>query len=151
VQLGGPDIDALTFLRCKMTGNGMAAVLGPTKCASLEFRDCTVRGNNSDRIPDAKPFGGPVPKTDLVLPGQIRVGQPASFRCTTHAAAAQITERLWDFGDGIPEVVANAKHTFDRPGAHRVTLIVWDAAGRGGRLEKIVQVLPGLGTPVSTQ
>ena len=151
VQLGGPDIDALTFLRCKITGNGMPAVIGPAQYTGLEFVGCTVRGNKSDRLPDAKPFRGPAPTADFVVPGEIRVGQPASFRSASHAAAGQIANRLWDFGEGIPEVTADAKHTFDRPGAHRVTLIVWDAAGRGSRLEKTVQVLPGLGTPVPAQ
>ena len=50
---------------------------------------------------------------------------------------------LWDFGDGIPEVAAAPKHVFDRPGEYRVTLIVWDTAGRGGRNEKMIQVQPG--------
>jgi len=34
------------------------------------------------------------------------------------------------------------KHTFDQPGKYRVTLIVWDAAGRGARAERTVEVLP---------
>ena len=142
VQLGGPDVDALTFLRCKITGNGMAAVIGPKQYSGLEFLGCTVQGNRSDRLPEARPFGGPAPKADFVVPGEIRVGQPASFRCASSAAVGQITDRLWDFGHGIPEVLAEVKHTFDRPGAHRATLIVWDAAGRGSRLEKMVHVLP---------
>ena len=55
--------------------------------------------------------------------------------------AEKINERLWDFGDGIPEVAAEPQHTLDRSGSYRVTLIVWDAAGRGGRVEETVQVL----------
>ena len=35
------------------------------------------------------------------------------------------------------------KHTFGQPGKYRVTLIVWDKSGRGGRAEKVIQVLPG--------
>ena len=53
-----------------------------------------------------------------------------------------IDERLWDLGDGIPEVTAQPQHTFDRPGKFRVTLIVWDKSGRGGRAEKTIEVLP---------
>jgi hypothetical protein len=85
--------------------------------------------------------------TQPVVPHEIRVGQPASFRCNSRATAGQITDRLWDFGNGIPEVRAEVKHTFDRPGPHRVTLVVWDAAGRGSRSEKRVQVLPGPNVP----
>jgi PKD repeat protein len=82
------------------------------------------------------------PKADFAVPPEIRVGQPVRFRCTA-SAAGQIADRLWDFGEGIPEVATDAKLTFERPGAHRVTLIVWDAAGRGSRAEKTVHVLPG--------
>lgn len=146
VQLGGPAVDALTFLRCKITGNGMAAVTGPNQYTALEFADCTVEGNKGDRLPDAKPFGKAAPKADFAAPPEIRVGQPASFRCTA-SASGQIADRLWDFGEGIPEVAAEAKHTFERPGAHRVTLIIWDPAGRGSRAEKTVHVLPGPSGP----
>jgi hypothetical protein len=51
---------------------------------------------------------------------------------------------LSDFNRDIPEVVANPRHTFERPGKYRVTLIVWDAAGRGARSEKTVAVLPAI-------
>jgi len=46
------------------------------------------------------------------------------------------------FGDGIPEVKPVPQHTFEKPGKYRVTLIVWDSAGRGGRAERTIQVLP---------
>jgi PKD repeat protein len=50
---------------------------------------------------------------------------------------------LWDFNHGIAEVVANPKHTFDIPCRYRVTLVVWDAAGRGARLEETIEVFAG--------
>ena len=139
VQLGGRDIDALTFLRCKITGNRLAAVTGPHAYSFLQLIDCTAQGNKSDQLPASKPFGAPAPTADFVLPAEIHAGQPAVFHCASHAAAGKISQRLWDFGDGIPEVTAEPRHTFDRPGAYRVTLIVWDAAGQGGRAEKTVQ------------
>jgi hypothetical protein len=108
----------------------------------LEFTGCTAQRNKSDRLPAAKPFAGPAPVVDFVLPAEIHAGQPAVFRCASHAAAGKISERLWDFGHGIPEVTAEPKHTFDRPGSYRVTLIVWDGQDRGGRVEKAVRVLP---------
>jgi PKD repeat protein len=63
----------------------------------------------------------------------IRAGAAASFECTSRSEAGEIIERLWDFNHGIAEVVVDPQHTFDPPGKYRVTLIVWDAAGRGGR------------------
>jgi len=39
-------------------------------------------------------------------------------------------------------VVAEAVVTFEKPGPQRVTLVVWDAMGRGSRIEKQVTVEP---------
>jgi hypothetical protein len=38
-------------------------------------------------------------------------------------------------------VAAQPKHTFGQPGQYRVTLVVWDNNGRGGRAERLIQVL----------
>lgn len=142
VQLGGRDVDGLTFLRCAIKGNGLAAVTGPSAYTALEFRDCQVEGNGSDRLPEAKAFPGAAPVADFRVPAAVRAGKPAQFRCTSRAASGAIVERLWDFGHGIPETASAPMHTFDRPGKYRVTLIVWDGASRGARAEKTVEVLP---------
>jgi PKD repeat protein len=76
------------------------------------------------------------------MPQVIRAGEVAQFECASKAGAGEIVEWLWDFNHGIPEVALNPRHTFDRPGKYRVTLIVWDAAGRGARSEKTIEVLP---------
>ena len=107
------------------------------------FRDCKVEGNQDDRLPPAKPFPSPPPVADFRVPGPIRVGEAVQFQCRSQPAGG-IVERLWDLGDGIPEVAAGPKHTFGRPGKYRVTLIVWDKDGRGGRAEKTIEVLPRL-------
>ena len=65
VQLGGRDIDALTFLRCKITGNGLAAVIGPHAYSALELIDCAVCRNKSDQLPAAKPFAAAAPDCRL--------------------------------------------------------------------------------------
>ena len=142
VQLGGADVDRLSFLRCAITNNALAAATRPSQYTSLEFRDCTVDGNGSDQLPDAKSFQAAAPVAEFRFPETIHAGEPASFQCVSQAAKSEIGERLWDFDDGIPEVTPAPKHTFERPGKHRVTLIVWDAAGRGGRGERTVEVLP---------
>ena len=74
------------------------------------------------------------------VPATIRAGEPAEFHCSSQAASGAIVERLWDFNDGLPETTANPKHTFAHPGRYRVTLVVWDAAGRGARAEKTIEV-----------
>ncbi len=140
VQLGGRDVDALAFFRCTIVGNRQAAVTEPFPCKALEFHHCKVEGNKDNRLPEAKPFPTQAPTADFRAPGTLRAGEPAEFHCASRVAAGAITDRLWDFGDGIPEVAASPKHTFVRPGTYRVTLIVWDAAGRGSRAEKAVEV-----------
>jgi PKD repeat protein len=78
---------------------------------------------------------------DFRVPQVIRAGQPAPFDCASKPGSGEIVERLWDFNHGIAEVGAQSQHTFDRAGKYRVTLIVWDAAGRGARAEKTIEVL----------
>ena len=124
---------------------------GPAQYTALEFRDCKVEGNKDDRLPAAKPFSGPPPVADFRVPEPIRAGEPVQFQCSSRAAGG-IAERLWDLGDGIPEVTAQPKHTFAQPGKYRVTLVVWDKHGRGGRAEKTIQVLPGkIGMPAGVE
>lgn len=76
------------------------------------------------------------------MPETIRAGTPARFECVSKAGAGEIVERLWDFNDGIAEVAPNPEHRFDRPGKYRVTLVVWDSAGRGARTEQTIEVRP---------
>ncbi|MBN2270853.1 MAG: PKD domain-containing protein [Sedimentisphaerales bacterium] len=68
---------------------------------------------------------------------------PAQFECVSKPGTGDIVERLWDFNHGIAEVMANPRHTFERPGKYRVTLVVWDSAGSGGRIEKTIEVATG--------
>jgi parallel beta-helix repeat protein len=143
VQLGGDHVDAIALLRCAIMGNGGAAVTRPSRYTALEFVDCRVAGNQSNELPPSKPFPAAPPTVALRMPDSLRAGEAGSFQCISKSPAGRIIERLWDFGDGIPEVTADPKHAYQSPGKYRVTLIVWDDAGRGGRVEKTVEVLPG--------
>ena len=140
VQLGGKDVDGISFVRCAITGNGGRAVTPPAQYTALEFDDCRVEANQGNELPSPKPLPSPPPKADFRVPAVVRAGEPASFQCLS-VATNQIAERLWDFGHGIPEVTAEPKHTYERLGKYRVTLIVWDKAGRGARAEKTIEVL----------
>jgi PKD repeat protein len=142
LQLGGRDVDFLDFLHSTITGNGQAAVAGPSNYTALEFNDCKIAENKDDRLPAAKPFASQPPVADFRLPESVRAGEPIQFQCNSRADGG-VVERLWDFGDGIPEITDHPKHTFGQPGKYRVTLIVWDKSGRGRRAEKLIKVLPG--------
>jgi hypothetical protein len=142
VQLGGAGVDCLEFRRSSITGNGLAAVSGPAHYTALVFQDCKIDGNQDNRLPAAKSFAAMPPLADFHAPDSIRAGDAVRFQCNSRPAAP-IVERLWDFGDGIPEVSIQPLHTFAKPGNYRVTLIVWDDHGRGGRAERTIRVLPG--------
>jgi len=101
VQLGGKDVDGISFVRCVITGNGGRAVTPPAQYTALEFDDCRVEANQGNELPSPKPLPSPPPKADFRVPAEIRAGEPASFQCLS-VATNQIVERLWDFGHGIP-------------------------------------------------
>ena len=147
LQLGGADVDAIRLTRCAITDNKQAAVVGPSQYQALEFAGCQVSGNQDDRLPQTRPFPGPPPVADFQLPDVIRAGEPAHFECRSRATAGTgagaIVERLWDFGEGLPEMSAQPQHTFGQPGIYRVTLIVWDRTDQGSRVEKTIHVVPG--------
>jgi len=140
LQLTGRGVDEICLRHCLISANGLAGVSAPSSYAAIEFTNCKVAGNASDTLPVSKPLPTPPPLADFRVPETIRVGEPASFTCTSRAGSGMIVQRLWDFNHGSPEIAASPQRTFDRPGKYRVTLIVWDSAGRGGRAEKIVEV-----------
>lgn len=142
IQFGGPEVDFISFLRCEFTNNRQGLVTGLSPAMTVEFTGCKTGGDQTGEWPAAKKFTSSAPVAAFRLPQVIRAGEAAQFECASKAEAGEIVERLWDFNHGIPEVVLNPRHTFERPGRYRVTLIVWDAAGRGARAEKSIEVLP---------
>lgn len=142
LQLGGDGVDLLTFLRSQISGNGSQGVAGPGKYTALEFTACKVQGNQNDRLPAARRFPKPAPVARFQVAEDIHAGKPVTFECKSQANKGEIVERLWDFGDGIPQTIAAPTCVYGQPGNYRVTLIVWDTAGRGGRIEKMIRVLP---------
>ena len=62
------------------------------------------------------------------------------FTDASRAAAGKIASRLWDLDDGPPATEPAVAHPYLRAGVYRVTLIVWDEAGRGARCEQSVRV-----------
>jgi len=148
VQLGGGQVDFLSFLRCVITGNKAAAVVGPGgyhpgtpgAYTALEWIDCKVEGNASNDLPPAKPFPHAAPTAGFSAPARAAVGRPVSFVSQARAAQGAIAKTLWDVGDGPPLVGDQVAWTYARPGEFRVTQIVWDDSGRGARAEKSVEV-----------
>ena len=140
IQLGGPEVDQFTFLRCRIIGNA-AAMAAPADCSALELTDCIVQDNKRNTLPQPREFPTPAPTAAFESPEAIVAGQPARFRCASVTAKGQIVERLWDFNDGIPETTKAPTHVFPKAGNYRVTLIVWDNLGRGARAEETIKVV----------
>lgn len=134
LQLGGGDLDGLTFRNCTVQRNKGAAFSG--QATNVFIEGCTVEGNGKDNLPESQPFATPAPKAEFTMPERIVAGEPARFVSTSANAA----ELLWDFNDGIPEVAGEVEHTFAKAGEYRVTLIVWDEGGQGARVERMVEV-----------
>jgi len=141
IQLGGRDVDFLSFVRCAIEDNKRGAVVGPADYTALEWVDCSVKGNGKNDLPTAKPFPGPPPAASFEAPDEVHAGEPAAFQSTSQAAKEKIAAVMWDFGDGVPSIEARAEHVYDRPGEYRVTLLVWDEGGRGARAEKVIRVV----------
>jgi PKD repeat protein len=83
-----------------------------------------------------------VPRAAFEAPAAARAGRPVHFVSGSSAAAGKIAQVLWDFNDGLPATEPETTHTYAKPGAYRVTLVVWDEAGRGARAEKRIAVEP---------
>ncbi len=142
VQLGGRGVDALSFVRCAIRGNKGAAVLGPVDYTALAWTDCVVENNGSDALPTPKPFERPPPVAAFEVSPGARAGEPVTFASASRTAAGKIAAVLWDLGDGVPATQTRVSHTYAKAGRYRVTLIVWDDAGRGARCERDVTVQP---------
>ncbi len=65
-------MDRLSFLRSAIEGNRDAAVVGPANYTALEFTDCSVKGNKSDRLPEPKPFAAGPLRAEFQFPRQVR-------------------------------------------------------------------------------
>jgi PKD domain/Pectate lyase superfamily protein len=148
LQLGGGKVDALSFLRCAITGNKGAAVVGPGPYhpgplgpyRALEWADCKVEGNGANDLPPAKPFARAAPVAALDAPKRATVGERVILVSKAKAAGGTIAKVLWDFGDGPPAEGERALWTYSKPGKYVVTMIAWDDSGRGARAEQTVAV-----------
>lgn len=139
-QLGGPQVDFLSFLRCAITGNKGAAVADLRDYTAVEFTDCRVDGNGSDALPPAKALPTPAPEAALEGPEQAKVGQKVEFTCVSPAASEYGAVVMWDLGEGLPRRGDRVRYRYEQPGRYLVAMVLWDKHGRGVRREKWVTV-----------
>lgn len=142
LQIGGRNVDALSFINCAFKDNSQGSAIGLSPGIVADFKGCEFSGNKASEPASAITFPTAAPAADFHAPQSIHAGAAARFECASKAVNGEIIERLWDFNHGIPEISPTPQHTFEKPGIYRVTLIVWDSSGRGARAEKRVEVIP---------
>jgi len=139
LELGGKDMDRLSFVGNVIRGNAMAAVTGDPG-ADLEWADNTVAGNGDDRTPTSRGFADAKPVADFTCPARAATDRPVEFANTSSAPDGHVAHVLWDFGDGPPSTEFQGRHAYAKAGAYRVTLVVWNDKGRGAIRERTVTV-----------
>jgi chitodextrinase len=141
---GAAGVDRLSFINNIVTGNkGVAVDPYPTAAGHLEWKGNIVLRNGSNEQPVSRGFTNPKPTADFETPTLVRVGEPVTF-VNKSKDNGSISHQLWDFGAGLPSASKQPTYVYDRLGAYRVTLVVWDNEGRASLKERIVLVRPGM-------
>lgn len=128
----GKDVNHLTFIDNVITNNAMGS-LNHYPGDAITWENNLVAGNGTDKDLETKGLTGEPPVASFSAPATARVGEPVQFRCTASSQGSEIDHVLWDFDAGIPATELTPTTTYQKPGAYRVTLVVWDKAGRAGR------------------
>ncbi|MCR2806562.1 NPCBM/NEW2 domain-containing protein [Paenibacillus soyae] len=140
---GASGVDRLSFTNNIITGNEDVAVDPyPAAAEHLEWKGNVVLRNGSNTQPSSRGFANPKPTADFEAPVLVRVGEPVTF-VNKSKDNGSISHQLWDFGAGLPSSSAQPTFVYDKLGAYRVTLVVWDNEGRASLKERIVLVRPG--------
>jgi len=139
IQVNGDDVSRISFINNIITNNGLASI---DHCPpAVIWENNLVSGNGVDTQLKTQGFTGEAPVASFSCPATARVGVPVQFQNTSTAPGSQIEHVLWDFDAGVPATEVNPTYTYSRPGAYRVSMIVWNKDGRGARpAEKIIRV-----------
>jgi parallel beta-helix repeat protein len=135
------DIDYITLKNNVVSGNGGAAASRiPETARHVQWGGNVVSDNKNNTAPDATGFALRKMTAGIRIISKARVNQPVCF--TAHVAANDATalRHLWDFNEGLPASGSEAIHVYGNPGEYVVTLLVWDDAGQGVKVDKFVTV-----------
>ncbi|MFC5529681.1 NPCBM/NEW2 domain-containing protein [Cohnella yongneupensis] len=141
---GAPGVDKLSFTNNLIYGNKDVTMDPyPSAAQDLEWSGNLVYRNGNNTQPTSRGFSNPKPKAGFSNPLVVREGEPVTFVSTSTDNGA-IATYLWDFGAGLPSASAKPTYVYDKAGAYRVTLVVWDNEGRADLKEKLILVAPTL-------
>lgn len=133
VQLLGSGLEFLSFVGCRIVGNGGPALSG--RGDSVEWLDCQVSGNADNALPASASFPTPPPEAALEAPEHLPVGQQGEFRCVSPAVEEPGAVVLWDLGAGAPRRGDHLRLAYTREGEYAISMILWDSNGRAVRKE----------------
>lgn len=150
IQFSGMRFDQLAFVDNAIVGNAGASVSADPGGTNLRWDGNVVAGNGVDRELVGRGFAGPGPTAAFSAAGGAVAGAPVVFTNTSSAGSGTLVRTLWDFGDGLPATDVQPTHVYDAAGIYRVSLVVWDSAGRGARAERLVQVAASPGSPCAS-
>jgi len=126
----GKDVNHLTFIDNIITNNAMGAI-NHYPGDTIVWENNLIANNGPGPDMETKGAMGAPPVPSFTVSAVARVGEPVRFQCA--ATDSEINHVLWDFGAGIPCTDLAPTYTYAKPGAYRVSLVVWDKAGRAGR------------------
>jgi PKD repeat protein len=127
-----------------VVGNGTVVAISITPTGS-DFGNAVPRVATIRLVPPGTVGAPPSPlRVDFVPPSPI-VGDSTVFSATvtdaTNAdASTQVASYVWDFGDGRSGTGRTVTHTYTRPGAFPVTLVITDFLGRAAQVSRTVTV-----------
>ncbi|OGV62781.1 MAG: hypothetical protein A3K19_07595 [Lentisphaerae bacterium RIFOXYB12_FULL_65_16] len=141
VQLtSGEGINNICFINNLITNNAQGSI-NQYPSAPVIWENNLVSGNGANTQLQTQGFTGEPPVPSFSCPDTARVGVPVQFQSTSAAPGSEIDHVLWDFDAGVPVMAPNPTYTYQRAGAYRVSLIVWNKDGRGARpAEKVIRV-----------
>jgi hypothetical protein len=141
IQLGGPNLDCLSFIGNVIQDNDGRAVAGTFAGDHILWQANAVsRNGGGDDVPPNMGFDRQItadlaievsadPKTGTLVAFQLGGFDPERF-----------TEVLWDLGAGIPRAGRSVEHIYDRSGQYRVAAIAWTPDGQAILTEADVAV-----------
>jgi hypothetical protein len=144
IQLtSGEGVNHICFINNIITNNALGSINHYPEVPVI-WEGNLVSGNGVNTQLQTQGFPGEPPVASFSCPDTARVGVPVQFQNTSTAPGSEIEHVLWDFDAGVPATDSNPVTTYERPGAYRVSLIVWNQDGRGCRpAEKVIHVSAG--------
>ncbi len=131
IQLGGSNLDRLTFVGNVIQDNEGPAVIRPSAGDHVLWHENAVSGNEGgDGVPISRGFDGRVtPKLFIEVSADAKTGRLITLTLKGFEPD-RFTEILWDLGQGIPRTGGVVEQVYDRAGRYRIAAIAWTTDGQ---------------------